>query len=217
MNRNFFPDSGSAILATSLVQSIAENAAHLSEIDGAIGDGDHGINMRKGFDRFATLASEKNIKAASEALILLGSTLMSEIGGSMGPLYGSMFRAMGKAIRGKEIDSEVFLEMLCAGKDAVMNIGDAKPGDKTMLDALVPAFEAFSDAVKKGLPFELALTVMGEAASAGAKATINMVAKIGRASRLGERSRGVQDAGATSCAIILNQIASTAKKLLNTA
>jgi len=214
MSRKTIQDAGSAVLATDLVEAIDVNAAYLSEVDGAIGDGDHGINMKKGFDLFGALAHDKNITAASEGLDLLGNTLMTEIGGSMGPLYGSLFKAMGRSIRGKEIDSHAFLDMLKAGMESVMSIGEAKPGDKTMLDALGPAIGAFENAVGSGEDFAEALDAMSKAAMAGAAATVNMVAKVGRASRLGERSRGIRDAGATSCAIILGQMAKSSIELI---
>jgi dihydroxyacetone kinase-like protein len=215
MSKSSFTDANASSLALCLVKAIDENAAYLSEVDGAIGDGDHGINMKKGFDRFGTIAEEKNVKAASEGFMLLGSTLMTEIGGSMGPLYGTFFKSMGRAIRNKEIDAAQFLAMLEAGMKGVMDIGEARPGDKTMLDALDPAILSFKSAIEQGKSFVEALDAMAKAAQKGAAETVNMVARVGRASRLGERSRGVQDAGATSCAIILNQIVSTAKKLLN--
>lgn len=209
-----FPDSGSAILAVSLVKAINDNTAYLSEVDGAIGDGDHGINMRKGFDRFAALAAEKKVVNASEGFILLGTTLMTEIGGSMGPLYGNLFKRMGGFIRGKEIDSSVFLEMLKEGMEAVIEIGEAKIGDKTMLDSLSPGIAAFEEATSGGSSFAQALDAMAAGAEQGAAATVSMIAKVGRASRLGERSRGVRDAGATSCAILLTTLADAAKRLL---
>jgi len=214
MNRISIPDSGSAVLALDLVKVIDDNSAYLSEVDGAIGDGDHGINMRKGFDRFAVLASEKNVQDASGGLILLGATLLNEIGGSMGPLYGSFFKALGRKAKGKDIDAQVLLEMLKDGMDAVMSIGEAKPGDKTMLDALAPGIDAFEKAINGGSGFADALNSLAAAAAAGADATVGMLARVGRASRLGERSKGFRDAGATSCALLLTQMSGTMKELL---
>lgn len=215
MSKSSFADTNAGSLALCLVNAIDENAAYLSEIDGAIGDGDHGINMRKGFDRFLIIAKENNVKAASEGLMLLGSTLMTEIGGSMGPLYGTFFKSMGRAIRNKDIDAAQFLAMLEAGMKGVMDIGEAHPGDKTMLDALYPAISSFKSAIEQGRSFVEALDAMAKAAQKGAADTVNMVARVGRASRLGERSRGVQDAGATSCAILLAALAKEAINLLS--
>jgi dihydroxyacetone kinase len=133
-----------------------------------------------------------------------GDGAMAEIGGSMGPLYGMMFSDMADAIRGHDtIDASTFRTMLTAGADGVAAIGDARPGDKTMLDALLPAVAAFGD----GNDFADRLDRMMAAADAGRDATVDMVARVGRAARLGERSRGVPDAGATSCALILRALA----------
>lgn len=207
-------DSGAAALALNLVAVIGENAAYLSEVDGAIGDGDHGINMKKGFDLFAKAVGEASVSSASKALGLLGHTLMEDIGGSMGPLYGGFFRAMGRvAARRGELGPEAFLEMLKAGADSVVGIGEAKRGDKTLLDVLLPAIEAFEEALTRGAAYAEALTLLSDMARDSARATKDMVAKVGRAARLGERSRGVQDAGATSCSLILISMAETLKEL----
>jgi len=207
-------DADALSVATDLAGAIRDNTEYLSEVDGAIGDGDHGINMRKGFERFASLASTKGASSMSEGFSLLGTTLMTEIGGSMGPLYGSLFTAMGGSLQGGEVGAARFLAALQAGRDAVMDIGEARPGDKTMLDALCPAVDAFAEAKKTGASFAECLDRMARAAEAGAAATVGMVAKVGRASRLGERSRGVRDAGATSCAILLARISDSMGKLL---
>lgn len=214
MSAGSFSDSGSARLALDLIKVIQDNTVYLSEVDGAIGDGDHGINMRKGFDRFGVLAVDRGVKDASEAFTLLGTTLLTEIGGSMGPLYGSFFKALGRKARGKDIDAAVLLDMLKAGMETVMDIGEAQPGDKTMLDALAPAIGALAAAIAAGSDFPAALAAMAAAAEAGAAATTAMIARIGRAARLGERSRGTRDAGATSCALILGQMARTASELV---
>lgn len=196
--------------AGGIVQDIAavivENKAYLSEIDGKIGDGDHGINMAKGFGR----ASERLDPDGSltDAMQVLSDVLMSEIGGSMGPLYGMMFSDMADDLGDAEtIDAAGFGSMICAGLEGVQEIGSAKVGDKTLLDCLVPAVEAFEAAIGKGEDFATALVKMKSAAEAGRDSTIDMVAKLGRSARLGERSRGVLDAGATSCAMILGGFA----------
>jgi phosphoenolpyruvate---glycerone phosphotransferase subunit DhaL len=197
-------------LVANLVSVIVANRAYLSEIDGAIGDGDHGINMAKGF----SAAGERLGSAPpslSRSLSVLGETLIEGVGGSMGPLYGSFFGAMGEALEGREfVDGPTFAAMLEAGSRSIEEIGNAKVGDKTLLDALVPARVAFAEALSAGRPFAECLDLMAAAAEKGRDGTRDLVAKVGRASRLGERSRGVLDAGATSCALIL---ASTAKGL----
>jgi len=186
-----------------LCDIIEENKTYLSKIDGAIGDGDHGINMAKGFRLVRERLVEKEI-SLSKGCGLIGQILMTEIGGSMGPIYGTFFIQMSLKSKDKtEIDTQLFAEMLKAARTGVEDIGGAKIGDKTMMDTLVPAEEAYQEAVNQGADLQTALTQMAAAAEAGKESTRELVAKLGRASRLGERSRGILDAGATSCALIL--------------
>ncbi len=205
--------SGKPVLE-GLIHTIQENKGYLSEIDGKIGDGDHGVNMNKGF----TLCQEKlegKEYTLSEGLNVLALTLMEGIGGSMGPLYGVFFEEMASACGNRtEIGAKDFEAMLGNAVDGVMDIGSAKRGDKTLLDTLIPAKEGFSAAMAQGKDFDACLRDMAAAAEKGWKETENMVAKIGRASRLGERSRGVLDAGATSCYLLLKSIAETMEGLL---
>jgi dihydroxyacetone kinase phosphoprotein-dependent L subunit len=201
------PNAGSGVLVAQLADAIVANKAYLSHIDGKIGDGDHGINMAKGFARAAERISNRET-SLSEAMFELSDVLMSEIGGSMGPLYGMMFMNMAEAINDKlDIDADGFAGMIGAGLDGILAIGSAAKGDKTMLDTLLPAVEAFKASLHSDGDFATALSAMKNAAEAGRDSTLDMVAKIGRASRLGERSRGVLDAGATSCCIILSTLA----------
>lgn len=196
-----------------LAETIHANAAYLSQLDGAVGDGDHGINMDKGFSK----ARERTAEGASlsEALRTLGNTLLGEIGGAMGPLYGSFFLEMASACADKrEIDAATFRTMLEAALAAVQDLGSAKVGDKTLLDTLVPAVEAYRAAQESGAPFAECLAQMRAAAERGKDSTRDLVARIGRASRLGERSRGHLDAGATSCFFILSAFAESFSQLL---
>lgn len=208
-----FKGADGKIVVENLVSVITENRQYLSDIDGAIGDGDHGINMAKGF----SMAGERLEPAMglSEALRTVGSVLMMEIGGSMGPLYGKFFRTMAKECKDiEEITAEVFSRMVRTGYDAITEIGGATPGDKTLVDTLDPALAAFDAAVSDGADFGGALESMKAAAEQGKDSTKDMVAKLGRASRLGERSRGVLDAGATSCWLILGSMADSIQELL---
>ncbi|KSV81917.1 dihydroxyacetone kinase [Sinorhizobium sp. Sb3] len=201
-------------IVLSMANSIIENRAYLSEIDGKIGDGDHGINMAKGFGMVADRIRGKELSLA-RALDTLGTVLMTEIGGSMGPLYGVMFTEFAEQIDGVEsIDNEAYSRMLHAGLAGIQSIGSAKVGDKTLLDTLVPAVEAFDSATAEGKSFGEALDALVAAAETGRDSTLNLVARIGRASRLGERSLGVLDAGATSCAIILKELSEGARQRL---
>jgi len=196
-------DQASAIVEE-LAEVIVANKAHLSEIDGLIGDGDHGINMAKGFGRAAERISGEAMPLDA-AFTVLSDVLMSEIGGSMGPLYGFMFQNMALAVEGRAaLDAEGFSVMLNAGLAGVSATGAAKVGDKTLIDCFVPAVAAFDAAKAQG--FAPALVAMAEAAERGRDSTVDLVAKLGRAARLGERSRGVPDAGATSCCLILTEL-----------
>jgi dihydroxyacetone kinase-like protein len=190
-----------------LIKAIQDNKDYLSEIDGKIGDGDHGVNMNKGFAMCRDKLGDGKF-SLSHGLSVLSRTLQEDIGGSMGPLYGVFFEEMASASEKADVvDGKIFGAMLKNGVDAVLDIGGAHPGDKTLVDVLVPAEKAFNEAAADGKGFAGALADMKEAAEKGWKATEGMVAKVGRASRLGERSRGVPDAGATSCKIILSTIA----------
>lgn len=197
------PNAGAGVIVRDIADVIVANRAYLSEIDGKIGDGDHGNNMAKGFGRAAERISDEDTLDA--AFATLSSVLMSEIGGSMGPLYGMMFSDMADAIGSADsIDADRFGDMLSAGSEGVTAIGSAGQGDKTLLDTLLPAVEAFRSTDGD---FKARLDAMEAAAVAGRDSTKDMVARIGRASRLGERSRGVLDAGATSCCMILSALA----------
>src|SRR5689334_8554387 len=209
-----FQNASAGSIVLSMADRIIENRAYLSEIDGKIGDGDHGVNMAKGFGIAAERLKEKDASLAS-ALDTLGTVLMTEIGGSMGPLYGVMFTEFAEKLQGVTlVDAAAYSHMLHAGLEGIQSIGSAKVGDKTMLDALIPAVEAFDAASARGETFADALQALVEAAEAGRDSTLNLVAKIGRASRLGERSLGVLDAGATSCALILKELSLGARNRL---
>lgn len=202
-----FRNAKSGDIVLSLADRIIENRAYLSEIDGKIGDGDHGVNMAKGFGMAAERIKGADMSLA-EALDTLGTVLMTEIGGSMGPLYGVMFTQFAETIEKSDaIDAATFSTMLHNGLNGIQAIGSAKVGDKTLLDTLVPAIAAFDAAIGSGKSFGEALQALVAAAEAGRDSTRDLVAKIGRASRLGERSLGVLDAGATSCALILTSLA----------
>ena len=202
-----YPATAGRPLVLALVETIETNRGYLSEIDGAIGDGDHGINMSKGFVLAKTRLAERAI-SVPDGLALIGKTLMTEIGGAMGPIYGTFFIQMSLQAKNKPaIDGEVFGAMLAAARTGVEELGGAKPGDKTIMDTLVPAQEKYQSTISNGSDFVQALQQMAEAAELGKDSTRDLVAKIGRASRLGERSRGTLDAGATSCALILRTFA----------
>ena len=199
-----------------MAAAIVSQQALLSEIDGKIGDGDHGINMAKGFRMAADRLRAGEPFGLTQGLATLGDTLLGDIGGSMGPLYGSCFTEMADALNGADqIDADRFAAMLNAGCAAVQDLGGAKPGDKTLVDVLAPATAAFAAAHQQANPFDVCLAALKHAAAAGHESTRDMVAKLGRASRLGERSRGTLDAGATSCNLLLVTLADGLTQLLH--
>ena len=187
-----------------MVKAIQDNKAYLGEVDGLIGDGDHGMNMNKGFSIFETRLKDKET-TFSEGLEELGMILLNEIGGSMGPIYGTIFMDMAEASEDLEdISLGTLGKMLKAGLEGLYGIVDAKVGDKTLVDTLSPAAESISASAERGTDYKEALEDMKKVASLGRDSTKDMVAKYGRSR---ERSRGVLDAGATSCCIILTAMA----------
>ncbi|HBE9179764.1 dihydroxyacetone kinase subunit DhaL [Serratia fonticola] len=203
-------------IVTALIGVIVSNREYLSEIDGAIGDGDHGINMSKGFTLCGEAIKGQNLTLA-QAFDAVTEALMEGIGGSMGPLYGSLFMGMADSVRDKPaLDKQVFLAMLRNGLTELQDISSAGVGDKCLMDTLIPAIEGYEQAVRRGDSFSESLEQLKRAAVAGRDSTRDLVAKIGRASRLGERSCGVLDAGAVSCCLLLCQLADAVEQRLNT-
>lgn len=205
----YFLNNKGVVIIYDLIKTIQDNALYLSEIDGAIGDGDHGINMNKGFTMCKDRLIDKQIDL-STALNILGEVLLNEIGGAMGPLYGMFFIGMSNACNDiKQIDSIVFKNMLKAAvsKLSEIDLNKAKIGDKTMMDTLIPAIEAYKTAINNKKSFIEALEEMKIAAEKGKESTKELIAKVGRASRLGERSKGFLDVGAVSSWLILKSIA----------
>jgi len=202
---NYFKNKEGAAIVRCIVRTIQANKDYLGSVDGEIGDGDHGVNMNKGF----TMAGERleDGHTFSEACRVVAQALMEDIGGSMGPLYGSFFKALWRHSKSLEnISAENYGTMLQAATEAVMEIGGAKVGDKSLIDTLVPAYQAFQCALADKADFTQALQRSTAAAEAGKESTRALVAKIGRSARLGERSRGVLDAGAVSSFLILQAL-----------
>ena len=198
-----------------MVEGIHSNKDYLGDIDGLIGDGDHGMNMNKGFSVFKDRFKDADI-SFTEGLDELGTILLNEIGGSMGPIYGTIFMDMAEAgEEAEEITLEVLTDMMTAGFAGLCDIIEAKVGDKTLVDTLSPAVDVLKEAAESGKDFQVALEEMKAAAKKGRDSTKDIVAKFGRSSRLGERSRGVLDAGATSCCIILQTMADGIIELLS--
>jgi len=190
-------------------QALHEQRQYLSDLDAAIGDGDHGINMDRGFT--AVLDKLPAVAEADIGTILktVGTTLVSTVGGASGPLYGTAFLRAGTALAGKQ---ELQPSDIALGMDAALEgitaRGRAQRGEKTMVDALAPAVDAFKASINAGQPVADALEVAAAAGEQGMLATIPLVATKGRASYLGERSAGHQDPGATSVTLFLRAMQS---------
>lgn len=199
--------SDGKVILMAMVKAIQENKAYLGEVDGLIGDGDHGMNMNKGFSVFEERFGGEEF-TLSDGLNSLAMILMNEIGGSMGPIYGTIFMEMADSAEEKdELTVADVRDMLQSGMNGLFDIVDARVGDKTLVDTLSPAVEALSAAAESGSEMDDAMRTLKDAATSGRDSTKDLVAKYGRSSRLGERSKGVLDAGATSCCILLCAIA----------
>ena len=179
---------------TATAASVDREADRLTALDSAIGDADHGSNMQRGFTAVVTALEKETPDTPGAVLTLVGRLLISTVGGASGPLYGTLLRRTGKALGdAAEVSEGQLAEALRAGVDGVMALGKATPGDKTMIDALVPAVDALGDG----------FAAARSAAEEGAVATIPLQARKGRASYLGERSVGHQDPGATTVALLM--------------
>jgi phosphoenolpyruvate---glycerone phosphotransferase subunit DhaL len=190
---------------TTIAESVKDQRDYLTQLDAAIGDGDHGVNMDRGFDAVGkALAAQDGAIPPGKLLILAGKTLVSTVGGASGPLWGTAFRRAGRALGdADEFGGQDLLAALRAALDGVVELGAAQPGDKTMVDALGPAIDALASSLDAGEPLDTALAAASAAAEEGARATVPLQARKGRASYLGERSIGHQDPGATSAALIM--------------
>lgn len=200
---NFTLTQARAWLAAFAV-AIEANATHLSELDAAIGDGDHGANMARGM---AAVVKKLETAAPADLAALFkttGMTLLSSVGGASGPLYGGFFLELAKQSAGKaEMDTAGLAALVAAGLGDIRRRGKAEPGDKTMVDALIPATEALA----AGADLAAATAAAAAAARTAATATAPLLARKGRASYLGERSIGHQDPGANSSALLLAALA----------
>ena len=184
---------------------ITAEADHLTRLDSAIGDGDHGLNLKRGFQAVvAKLATDSDGLPPGRRLILAGKTLVSTVGGASGPLWGTALRRAGRSVGDAEtLDGPALADALDAALAGVVELGSAEVGDKTMVDALTPATHALRAAVEAGKPLADALSAAAEAAAEGARSTVPMQARKGRASYLGERSIGHEDPGAASTVLLI--------------
>jgi dihydroxyacetone kinase-like protein len=185
---------------------IAAEADHLTQLDSAIGDGDHGVNLTRGFRAVceALASGDSAGLPPGRQLILAGKTMVSTVGGASGPLWGTALRRAGRALAdAAELDGAALADALDAALSGIVDLGAAEAGDKTMVDALRPATVALRAGVEAGALLPEALEAAAKAAAEGARSTVPMQARKGRASYLGERSIGHEDPGAASTALVV--------------
>ena len=192
-----------------LSRRVAEEQDALTRLDAAIGDADHGSNLARGFAAVVEAVGDGQDQEPGAVLKKTGMTLVSKVGGASGPLYGTLFLRMAGPAAAGPLDAAAFAEALRAGVRGVEERGKAAAGDKTMLDALLPACDALEAALAGGADLADGLQAAVEAGRAGRDATTPMVARKGRASYLGERSAGHVDPGATSSVLLLEAAAAT--------
>jgi dihydroxyacetone kinase-like protein len=210
----YFRNADGKAILLAMVKTIQENKDYLGDLDGRIGDGDHGMNMNKGFTMFSDRIAEREI-GFSDGLSELGMILLNEIGGSMGPIYGTIFMEIADAIEGRDaVDLNVFADAIDRGYRGLQDIVEAQVGDKTIVDTLAPLRDTLQNDVSAGRSFNDSMDDVVMAAKTGSESTVDMIAKLGRASRLGERSKGTPDAGAVSCALIFTAMAKSVKSIL---
>lgn len=192
-----------------MCDTIESEKEYLSELDGAIGDGDHGVNMAKCFREVKKKLAASSAEDVGALFKEVGMVVLNSVGGAMGALYGTFFLKLSQESTAKsEVNLSDLVAMFQTGERGILDIGKANPGDKTLIDTLSPAVRAIEAAEKEGKSLAGALADFEQAAKQGMESTRDMLAKMGRASRLGERTIGHQDAGATSCYYILRSLAS---------
>jgi dihydroxyacetone kinase-like protein len=199
-----------------IAAAVEAEAQELTRLDTAIGDGDHGVNLTRGFTAVTAALDGFAAGSVGDVFLRTGSTLVSKVGGASGPLFGSAFRAIGRALPAPSATPAEVAAALEAGLDAVRKLGGAAPGDKTMVDAYAPAVAAFSAALSGGADPSPTLSAAARSAAAaaqeGMRATVDMRARKGRASYLGERSVGHQDPGATSTWLLFRALAAVTSR-----
>lgn len=201
-----------SVFIDAIQTTLDQHADEVAELDQAIGDGDHLINLNRGIDALQKQSAELDEMDLSGALSKIGMTLMSTMGGASGSLFGSMFIKMGKTAKSTTADMAGLVEIFEAGVDSIKARGKADTGEKTMLDTLIPAVNALRQAVDNGESVTTALTMMQKAALEGMESTRDMQATKGRASFLGERAIGHIDAGARTSQLMLDAIADVISK-----
>jgi len=207
MDRSGIPLERFAAAMVAMREVFERHLDLLTELDSVVGDGDHGLSMARGFRSVAEKLGEVEATHIGQVCATVGSTLVGTIGGVTGPIFGTMFLRWGREAEGAQaLGTEDLARMCRAGLEGVQDLGKARVGDKTVVDALAPASEALTEAAQRGLPPAEALGLAAEAARTGAEGTKALRATKGRARYQGEKSIGHQDAGATSIALIFEAL-----------
>ena len=211
--KNFFSFDDCISVLNTINMGIQEKEIVLCELDSVIGDGDHGTTLSRGFKAGLKVVNLEQPTNIEELFNLMGKTMISSMGGVSGPLFGSLFSAMGDACKNRDtLYIEDVLSMFEAGASKIMILGKAERGHKTLLDSLLPGIDSLKASTASGTNLHTAMLKMTEAAEAGVESTKNMVAKSGRARYAGDRALGRADAGATSMVIIIRAFTQLAEK-----
>jgi len=207
MEKNLFFEDFKKII-TGINSAIQENKILLCKLDSVIGDGDHGMTIAKGFDAAMEKIEKTQPANISDLLKTTGNSITMAIGGVAGPIFGSLFSELGRAVSSdaQSVDIKVLSLMFSASLAKVMKLGGAKPGDKTMVDAFYPAVKSLEDSAAAGISIKEALSRMVKAAKTGAESTKDMISSKGKSSYSGERSLGYEDAGANTVYFIIKAI-----------
>lgn len=209
-NAEVFDAAAVRMWIADFAERISLNRERLTELDSAIGDADHGLNLDRGMRAVLDALGDCTSTGPAALFTMTGRTLVSKVGGASGPLYGTLFLRMGLACGAAEqLDAQLFAHVLRAGLVGVIDRGKAATGDKTMVDALAPACDALDDAISNGTSLQGGLAAAVAAANAGRENTAQMIARRGRASYLGARSLGHQDPGAASATLLVEAAAAT--------
>lgn len=196
-------------------KAIRQNTRLLCELDAVVGDGDHGSTIARGLASAVETIEKEPPGTISDLLVNTGNAMIENMGGASGPIFGSLFKYMGKTAEGSEqVDLELLVVMYEKSAEKIMKLGQAQPGDKTLLDSLLPGINALKKSCSNGDSLREAYKAMAEAAEKGVLTTKEMVANKGRSRYAGQRGIGHQDAGATSVAIMLKAASITVNKML---
>ena len=203
-----------SVIIRNINTTIQENAVFLCQLDSVVGDGDHGTTLARGLGKSIDEITATPPATIAVLFLTVGKTMISSMGGASGPIFGSLFKEMGRASKGLEVVTLAdLLAIFSRAADKVQKLGKAEPGDKTLLDSLLPGIDSLAESVENSNDITESLQKMAQAAEAGVEATKEMTAKKGRARYAGERGIGHQDAGATSVYLMLQSFADTVAKL----